>query len=90
MSGTVQMWRVHLPSLKVGDRVRTDLGDIDGLVQSIRDRGLLQPLVLDEDGRFVKIGRQVRYRTEDVDAWLAARTVATTDASSAPRLRRVQ
>lgn len=39
---------------------------------------------------FVKIGRQVRYRTEDVDAWLAARTVATTDASSAPRLRRVQ
>lgn len=53
MSGTVQMWRVHLPSLKVGDRVRTDLGDIDGLVQSIRDRGLLQPLVLDEDGRIL-------------------------------------
>lgn len=39
---------------------------------------------------FIKVGRLPRYRTEDVDAWLAARTVTTSDTTSTPRLRRIQ
>lgn len=48
-SGSMKLGRVHLPTLKVGDRVRTDLGDLDELEQSIRDRGLLQPLVVNRE-----------------------------------------
>lgn len=40
---------------------------------------------------FVKVGRQPRYRTEDLDAWLTARTVPTSEsAGRAPRLRQVR
>lgn len=35
--------------IKVGDRVRQDLGDIDAMVASIEDVGLLQPIVVDRE-----------------------------------------
>lgn len=40
-------------SINLGDRFRKDLGDIDDLVQSIRDIGLLQPLVVDPDNNLI-------------------------------------
>ncbi|MDQ8043861.1 MAG: ParB/RepB/Spo0J family partition protein [Patulibacter sp.] len=41
------------------DRHRRDLGDIDGLVASIADVGLLQPLVVAPDGRLIAGGRRL-------------------------------
>ena len=40
--------RIH-----VGERLRQDLGDIAALAASIKDVGLLQPLVVLEDGTLV-------------------------------------
>jgi len=40
-------------SINLGERFRKDLGDIDDLVQSIRDHGLLQPLVIDPDNNLI-------------------------------------
>jgi hypothetical protein len=39
---------VHLPlsAIRVGDRCRQDLGCLEALTASIRQRGLLQPLVV--------------------------------------------
>lgn len=41
---------------------------------------------------FIKVGRLPRYRAEDLDAWLQARTVPTSDApaSAVPKLRSVR
>lgn len=36
-----------------GDRHRLDLGDLEVLAQSIRDRGLLQPIAITPDGKLV-------------------------------------
>jgi len=50
MSGHSTM---HTDSIKVGDRFRKDLGAIDDLVDSIREVGLLQPIVVDADGNLI-------------------------------------
>jgi DNA modification methylase len=43
------MSRVPVADVKLGWRIRKDLGDIDGLKQSIADLGLLQPIVVSAD-----------------------------------------
>jgi ParB family chromosome partitioning protein len=40
-------------TIKVGERHRCDLGDIDGLAQSIEDIGLLNPITIDEHDRLL-------------------------------------
>lgn len=42
-----------IKSIKVGSRFRKDLGDVDSLAASIRERGLLHPVVVTSDGRLV-------------------------------------
>src|SRR5262245_13118532 len=42
------MKEVPLAQIKVKDRARQDLGDIDGLAKSIQEKGLLQPITVDE------------------------------------------
>lgn len=39
---------IQISKIKIGKRFRKDLGDIDGLAQSMQDVGLLHPIVLDE------------------------------------------
>jgi ParB/RepB/Spo0J family partition protein len=51
-----------------GDNVRTDLGDLTGLADSIREHGIMQPIVVDADMRIVSGHR--RYAA----AQLAGRT----------------
>ena len=41
---------VPVSSVKIGDRHRKDLGDIEALAASIRDLGLLHPIVIAADG----------------------------------------
>jgi len=45
--------------VRIGDRVRQELGDIPELARSIADRGLLQPIVLMEDGRLIGGRRRI-------------------------------
>jgi hypothetical protein len=49
---TVQGWAT-IDTIRVGVRHRKDLGDLDGLCQSISSVGLLHPLVLTPDGLLV-------------------------------------
>ena len=44
---------VFVGDITVGDKTRTDLGDIEGLAASIARIGLLQPIVVDVDGRLI-------------------------------------
>lgn len=50
---------LHIPEIKVIDRQRVDLGDIDSLVESIKRFGLIQPIVIDQDNRLVAGGRRL-------------------------------
>lgn len=51
---------IKIEDIKIGNRVRKDLGDIDGLVQSIKDVGLLQPICVNEDTKeLVDGGRRI-------------------------------
>ena len=40
---------VPISEIKVKNRVRKDLGDIESLVRSIQENGLLQPVVISSD-----------------------------------------
>src|SRR5262249_15950438 len=42
-----------LDAIRVGDRHRRDLGDIDGLAASIAEVGLLQPIAVTFDGYLI-------------------------------------
>jgi ParB/RepB/Spo0J family partition protein len=44
---------IPIDQIKVGDRFRKDLGDINTLAASIAELGLLQPIVLDEQNRLI-------------------------------------
>lgn len=51
--------RVPIAEIIVGDRRREDMGDITGLAESIRQFGLLHPVVVDEQKRLVAGGRRL-------------------------------
>jgi ParB family transcriptional regulator, chromosome partitioning protein len=44
---------VPIASIKVGERIRKDMGDIAGLAASIADIGLLHPIVVKPDGTLI-------------------------------------
>lgn len=37
----------------VGERFRKDIGDIDALAESIKEVGMLQPIVIDASGHLI-------------------------------------
>lgn len=56
----------HLPlsEIIVGDRFRKDFGDMEGLIESIRDKGIIQPVSVDEGFNLLAGGRRVRAAQE--------------------------
>jgi ParB family chromosome partitioning protein len=42
-----------IASIMVGERIRKDMGDIDGLAESIADIGLLHPVIVTPDGKLL-------------------------------------
>jgi ParB family chromosome partitioning protein len=42
------IFQVPIDQIKVGERFRKDLGNLDALAASIRDRGMLQPIILND------------------------------------------
>lgn len=65
-----EITRMKVSEITVGERRRTDLGDIAGLAASIQDYGLLHPIIVDDDGVLIAGGRRlaamVRLGFEDV------------------------
>ena len=55
---------VEFSSIQVGDRARKEMGDLDGMEESIKDRGLIQQLAVKElnDGSFMLLAGERRYR----------------------------
>jgi hypothetical protein len=44
---------IAIQLVQVGDRIRKDMGDIEGLAESIKEHGLLHPIVLTPDRKLV-------------------------------------
>jgi len=44
---------MKIASIKIGERFRKDLGDIDNLSQSIKEIGLMHPIVIDKDSNLI-------------------------------------
>jgi ParB/RepB/Spo0J family partition protein len=55
----VSSQKVQVSSIKVKDRLREDLGDIDELAESIKSFGLLHPIVVDSQKRLVAGARRL-------------------------------
>jgi ParB family chromosome partitioning protein len=49
-----------ISKIRVGERIRKDMGDIDALAASIEALGLLQPIVVSPDGRLILGERRLR------------------------------
>lgn len=58
-----KMRYVKLSDINVGERFRTDFGDIDELVASIQDKGVIQPISLDSDLNLLAGGRRYEAAT---------------------------
>jgi len=60
---------IPLSSIKVGERMRVDLGDdtLNGLVDSLREKGQIQPIVVDADLNLIGGGR--RYAAATLLGW---------------------
>ncbi len=51
---------IPVKSIKIGDRMRKDLGDLHSLAVSIKERGLIQPIVLDPNFNLIAGERRLR------------------------------
>lgn len=50
---------ISLDKIKVRQRVRADLGDLEALMDSIKTYGLMSPLVIDKDNYLIAGGRRL-------------------------------
>lgn len=59
---TDSLHRIMYPVARVdeGKRIRTDYGDLEALAQSIRDHGLIHPIVINSSGVLIAGGRRFR------------------------------
>lgn len=62
--------RIFLPvtSINEGSRIRTDYGDVDGLADSIRENGLIHPVVVDLTHKLIAGGRRF-HAMRDILKW---------------------
>lgn len=49
---------VKLSDIKVGDRFRVEMGDVEILAESIKDKGLIQPICIDQNNNLLAGGRR--------------------------------
>lgn len=55
--------KIKLTDLKIGDRIRKDLGDINELAASLARLGQLQPIIVDDDNQLIAGGRRTAAAT---------------------------
>jgi len=53
------MPHIAVEEVQIGDRLREEYGDIDGLAESLEKHGLIHPIVLDADNNLVCGGRRL-------------------------------
>lgn len=51
--------RMNVSDITIGERRRSDMGDIAGLATSIQEHGLLHPLIVDDNGVLIAGGRRL-------------------------------
>ncbi len=51
--------RVKISDIKIGKRVRKEIGDIDNLKKSLKRHGLLQPILITENNQLVSGYRRI-------------------------------
>jgi ParB/RepB/Spo0J family partition protein len=56
--------QVKLEDIKVGERFREDYGDIETLVESLKDKGLIQPITVDDELNLLAGGRRLHAAAE--------------------------
>ena len=66
--GHIELER-SIDSIVVGERQRKDPGDIDALMRSIKEVGVLQPITITPDGVLVCGARRLK---EPCDGWAGA------------------
>ena len=70
---------IPFSKITVGERARKDMGDIDDLALSIKDKGLLQPLVVDQNFKLLAGGRRHAALTQLKAEEVAVCIIETTD-----------
>ena len=55
---------IKLADINVGERFREDFGNLDELIESVKDKGIIQPLTIDSDMKLLAGGRRHRAATE--------------------------
>jgi len=58
-SGRFKDMKMKISDIKIGNRFRKDLGDIHALADSIKDIGLLQPIVINENNELIAGQRRI-------------------------------
>lgn len=53
MKAKKKIKKMKVKDIKVGERFRRKLGNIDLLAQSIKEEGLLYPILVDKDGNLI-------------------------------------
>src|SRR5262245_34474487 len=80
---------VHLDEITLGERTRKNMGNMEALIASIRERGLLQPVVLNEQYELIAGGRRVeafvRMGHQSIPAVICAGLVEVVDQLKAER-----
>jgi len=54
------MKKIKIKDIKIGKRVREDFGDINYLVDNIKENGLIVPIVIDKNKRLVDGERRIK------------------------------
>jgi len=50
---------LNIADVQIGDRYRTNLGDLEALAESIKDKGILQPITVDTNYNLLAGGRRI-------------------------------
>ena len=55
----MKLSEVPIEKIKIGERFRADLGDLHSLIESIKEKGIIQPITLDENYILLAGGRRL-------------------------------
>lgn len=50
---------IPIDQIKIGERFRTDLGDLTSLIESIKEKGIIQPITVSSNGLLLAGGRRL-------------------------------
>jgi ParB-like chromosome segregation protein Spo0J len=79
------MTEMQLAAIRIGDRVRKDMGDLDALAASIREHGLLHPPAVTSDGTLIAGHRRIQACAQLGMAAIPVRLIDVADLLSAER-----